>query len=309
MAYSETMKRAHRDVRFQSILCPVDFSEQSRVALRYAEILVTRSKGQLTVLYVNDPLLVGAAAIVHDRAFDARAGAELRRFVGAAISARARSAVSIKAVVSVGTPADEIAKAARRLRADVIVMGTHGLTGPGRLLVGSTTQGVLHRATVPVLAIPSWGKRKAPVARRSWPGKLVLAAVELDRRAEREARAAADIARLWGSAVRLVHVVPDVSVPAWLKADVAGLARIRVSNAQASLEAIAARLRPAVKVTVQVLSGDPADEIAAVAAAERVSLVITTLRATHGWLGPGRGSISYRLLSHATTPVLALPGQ
>src|SRR6476660_1697426 len=40
---------------FRSILCPVDFSDHSRVALHYAETIAKRSHGHLTVVYVNDP--------------------------------------------------------------------------------------------------------------------------------------------------------------------------------------------------------------------------------------------------------------
>lgn len=66
-------------------------------------------------------------------------------------------------LVSIGNPAEEITKAAARLRSDLIVMGTLGLTGATKRLLGSTTQGVRERTTVPVLAIP----RRA--SRRAWP--------------------------------------------------------------------------------------------------------------------------------------------
>ena len=48
---------------FRSILCPVDFSDQSRVALRYAAAVAHRAGGRLSILYVNDPLLITAAGI------------------------------------------------------------------------------------------------------------------------------------------------------------------------------------------------------------------------------------------------------
>src|ERR1043166_4904901 len=53
---------------FRSILCPIDFSEPSRLALRYAVGVATRNRASLTVANVNDPLLVAAAAsALHDR--------------------------------------------------------------------------------------------------------------------------------------------------------------------------------------------------------------------------------------------------
>ena len=47
----------------RSILCPVDFSDQSRQALRWAEALSRRTAGRLTVLSAVDPLLAEAARL------------------------------------------------------------------------------------------------------------------------------------------------------------------------------------------------------------------------------------------------------
>ena len=50
--------------------------------------------------------------------------------------------------------ADGILAAADRIRADMIVMGTHGRSGLSRLVLGSVAEAVLRRATVPVLVVP-----------------------------------------------------------------------------------------------------------------------------------------------------------
>jgi nucleotide-binding universal stress UspA family protein len=137
------------------VLCPVDFSEHSRLALRYAEAVARRGKGTLTVTYANDPLLVTAAAVaLHDRNIAKRSADELRAFINETLPADAVKALRVKSLVSVGSLADEIMKAAARHRSDVIVMGTHGLTGADRVLMGSTTLSILQRTIVPVLAVP-----------------------------------------------------------------------------------------------------------------------------------------------------------
>ena len=82
---------------FRSILCPIDFSDQSRLALRYAAALARRSDGRLAILYVNDPLLIAAAGIaLNDRTLATRNLAELRRFVEAAVSPQADRAGPIR---------------------------------------------------------------------------------------------------------------------------------------------------------------------------------------------------------------------
>jgi nucleotide-binding universal stress UspA family protein len=53
-----------------------------------------------------------------------------------------------------GVPAHAICAYAQRVRADLIVMGTHGRTGVRRLLLGSVAEQVLHKAGCPVLVVP-----------------------------------------------------------------------------------------------------------------------------------------------------------
>lgn len=293
---------------FRSVLCPVDFSEHSRLALRYAEAVARRGGAALTIAYANDPLLVAAAAAaLHDRALARRSGHELQQFVDATLSPHTHDELRVKPVVAIAEPADLIMKTARRARADLIVIGTHGLTGAGRLLLGSTTLSVLQRARVPVLAVPRPGGPLAADWWRRWPGDPILAAVELDAGSRRDADLAADIAQWFGSALRLLHVVPEMAAPGWLRADLGAHDRIQMENATRQLDAVAARVGKRVKTDTRVLRGAVADEIAALAATERAGLVITALRERRGWLGTRRGSISYHVLSHAIAPVLAVP--
>ena len=210
--------------------------------------------------------------------------------------------------MATGAPVDEIAKEARRRRCDLIVMGAHGLTGADRLFMGSTTQSVLRQTTVPVLAVPTHtlAKKGALHLERSWPGKRIVAAVELDGRSMRDARTAAGVARWFGSALLLAHVVPEFKAPPWLHTGSGD--RTRIAQARSRLKAIAARIRHHDEVETRVLFGNASDAIAALSAAERPGMVITRLRTADHWFGPRRGSISYHVLLRANTPVLALPG-
>ena len=54
----------------------------------------------------------------------------------------------------VGKPGDKIVEYGRESNADVIVMGMRGIGGAARLFLGSTSEGVLKRAEVPVLVVP-----------------------------------------------------------------------------------------------------------------------------------------------------------
>ena len=142
-------------IALRSLLCPVDFSEQSRHALRWAKALARRTKGRLTVLSAVDPLLAEAARLrfgldlVH-----AETEPALRQFAAETWSDEIADATNVNFDVRVGNPADVILETAARERTDLIVMGTHGLGGVRKWLLGSTTERVLRRTHTPVLAVP-----------------------------------------------------------------------------------------------------------------------------------------------------------
>ena len=149
---------------FRSILCPVDFSANSRAALRYAAMLARLADAHVLVLYVDDPLLAAASATRRSAAVLVRAAeAELRRFVTSALRGSTPMAATTL-LTRAGTPAREIVKLAEQRGCDLIVMGYRGAGRASRLLFGSTTDGVVRATTVPVVAIPP-GRRAARLPR------------------------------------------------------------------------------------------------------------------------------------------------
>jgi nucleotide-binding universal stress UspA family protein len=289
---------------FRSVLCPVDFSGCSRHALRSAVVVALRGKAALRVIYVNDPLLVAAAsAALHDRHLVTRSARELKAFINATVPAMTRARLRITSGASIGTPADQILKEANDRAADLIVLGTHGLTGMDRLLIGSTTLNVLQRTKIPVLAVPDGRKSRGSID----PSRRIVAALDQDAVAAREVDVAARVAQWFGSHLLLLHVIGDIAAPAWLTGDLSAHDRIRVAQAQQRLERLAVSAQRRVATETWVTCGRVADEIAALAATQDTGLVISALRGRRGWFGARRGSIAYHVLSHAVTPVLAYP--
>src|SRR5215470_4425619 len=92
---------------FRSILCPVDFSANSRAALRYAAMLARLSDAHLIVLYVDDPLLAAVmAARATARTMIAATETELQRFVDGALRG-ATPAPAYRVMTQAGSPARE----------------------------------------------------------------------------------------------------------------------------------------------------------------------------------------------------------
>jgi nucleotide-binding universal stress UspA family protein len=280
---------------FRHILCPVDFSRHSRVALRYASALAERAGGKLSVLTANDPMLAAAAAAAMTRdvyQLDTLTMRELRQFVYKVLGPLGAKATLD---VVVGHPADQIDRAARQLGVDLIVMGTHGLSGPKKWFFGSTTESLFRRLKVPVLAVPGRGRA---FARRSVNSlfKTVLAPVDLQGTDPNEIKQVSDTAKRLGGKPLFLHVVRPADVPTWLN-------RQRIEAAQSKLREL---LGESMKPGFRIVLGDPADQIERTARRERTGAIVMTLK-RHGLLGPRRGSIAYRVVTSGVAPVLALP--
>jgi nucleotide-binding universal stress UspA family protein len=291
---------------FRTILCPVDFSEYSRHALRYAALLAARHRGQLVALFVEDPVLAAAAGVGYDeKTLLDKGRAELRRLVDRTASTYRLPTKSATVEIAVGKPHDEIARTADRLGCDLIVMGSHGWTGANRMMLGSTTHRVLRESPLPVLATPPL-KAGSSGPSRTWPGKEAIAPVDLEPQDRADALAAAVAAAELGVRLQLVHIVEPIADMPWLDLDAARRNQQRHRTALAELTKLKDELAWAV-TECRVASGKPADQISKLASAAAVGLVIMTRRSGQGLFGPRQGSISYQVLTRANTAVLALP--
>jgi nucleotide-binding universal stress UspA family protein len=145
-------------LEFRRILCPVDFSAASAGALRAAATLAQRSDASLTLLHVA---VVPGSAIPEailptppELATDLTAPQD-RPLLEWKAQAEKLGVKRVQAFRSVGRPAQEILALAKRDAFDLIVIGTHGRTGVGHLLLGSVAEEVVRRAHCPVLTLGS----------------------------------------------------------------------------------------------------------------------------------------------------------
>jgi nucleotide-binding universal stress UspA family protein len=128
-----------------TILCPTDFSPESEYAFEVACGLARDLAAGMVVLHVVPRPVLGTV-LTHLEFYD-RAVEELARL------RPADPAVRVDRVTSMGDPAERILATAQAARVDLIVMGTHGRTGVGRLLLGSVAETVLRKANCAVLTV------------------------------------------------------------------------------------------------------------------------------------------------------------
>jgi len=165
-------------VTFESIVSPVDFSEPSRHALRWAGALASRFHSRLTVVSVVEPLLAEAARIrLGQDLAKTETEPALREFVAATWPDGAGASQTVFRV-SVGESAQAILAAAAAASADLVVMGTQGLGGLRKWLVGSTTERLLRQTQVPVLAVPPPPRDGAETAPQPGTVSHIVAAID-----------------------------------------------------------------------------------------------------------------------------------
>lgn len=146
---------------FRRILHPTDFSRASAPAFRRAVALARACRAPLVVLHVMTPPspFIGEGTPPSSYAellILARRSAKRRL---AAVLARARRGrVRARAIFVEGLPAERILRAARRARADLIVMGTHGRTGLSRVFMGSVAERVVRESPCAVLTVRAHGR-------------------------------------------------------------------------------------------------------------------------------------------------------
>ena len=141
-------------IQLSSVLVAFDFGDTSRSALNYGKNLARAFGARLHVLHVADVISTSAAQFYpegpgdpEDKAYEL-AISQLRTVL------TADGLTSARPEVHVGPdPAKEIVEYAKAIHADLVVLGTHGRTGVGRLFMGSVAEHVVRTAPCPVLVV------------------------------------------------------------------------------------------------------------------------------------------------------------
>lgn len=298
---------------YRMIMVPTDGSgfdrEVIRVALRLAEH--TNAKLRLVRVHCTGAFFGMAssheAAIVAVKVLDQERDRILNELQDLAAECRQTSDAEIEATLEDGPVPDALHAYAKKNKVDLIVMSSHGRGGLARLSLGSVTDMLIRRTTIPVLIVrphPGYVDSEAPHA-----FNRIIVALDGSSAAEQILPAVVALAKVEGSEVTLLRVVvPRTSsqkavanecTPWWDK---------DVAAAEAYLFRMAARLREdGLRTTTDVvISENVAQSIADYAARESADLVAI---ATHGRGGLSRalaGSVADAVTRTSHTSLLAL---
>jgi universal stress protein A len=290
-----------------AVLCPVDFSDASRGALRYARAIAQHFGSRLVILAVEDPLLTEAVDLGTGVVWDPETTRhELAHFASRVLHGNPLKTGDVEYVVAVGKPAKQILHTAQEEACDLIVMSTHGLTGMRKLFFGSTTERVLRETTIPVLATPP--ADEGPASLRDIPPIVgrILVPLDLTDASAHQVRIARGLSEALHVPLIATHVVEPIRSPLASRLHLPSIDLERRTRAEDKLNELLAAVPPQLHPEALVAYGDPAEEIAKIARDRKAGLIIVGL---HGStvLGPRMGSVTYRVLCLAPVLVLALP--
>lgn len=297
---------------YQRMLLPLDGSELAEVALSYAKGIASRFGLELLLLHVAGK--GEAESLPLHRAYIDQTSDRVRREMAEVRDKTGGQTVVVKGEVGSGYPAEEILRYAAEKEIDLILMATHGRSGVRRWVLGSVADKVLRSAALPVLLVRAGMPKDTAYERWSRPkmlvpldgselAELVLPHVETLGSSEGGPGAEVILVGICEPLVMPPVTTPETSVN-WGTAADEYMAKSKKST-EGYLSKVQMGLANAgLKVSLDILEGDPATEIIDYAAKTQANLIVM---ATHGRSGIGRwayGSVAQKVLHGGSSPIL-----
>jgi nucleotide-binding universal stress UspA family protein len=276
---------------FERVLVPTDLSDFAALALRYAALMRERAGSALTLLYADETylpvdLLEAPLGYYLENAPQSREKLQTRF----SEYAKAQIGGAFETMVVQDSPARAILNAARSLRSDLIILGTHGRRGVRRAILGSVTENVLHEADTPVLTVtPSLMASKETAIKR------ILCPVNFTYVAREALLQACKFAQLFGAELAVMYVVE-------------GLPGDRADQIESAFQQwVDPQVRDQCRFTrMFVRDGDPAERVLAAAFEQTSDLIV--VGAQHKFFSDATviGTTTQRITRFAHCPVLTV---
>ena len=181
------------------ILVPVDFGDQSQIALEQAARLAKMINGEITLIYVveNTGLLSRFKDPLQDEELKKEINTKLDEYI---TGIEKTDGVKTEKIIAVGSVYDKVAEVAEMLNAKFIVMGTNGGKGKiRRRFIGSNALRIVRESRVPVITIK--GKQHRDGC------KNIVLPLDLTKETREKVAKAIEFAKMYGSDIRIASVL------------------------------------------------------------------------------------------------------
>ncbi len=295
----------------QSIVAATDLSDNAETALQWAAAIAVDHQASLHILSASNRVGWTTDYLEIDAQVPSRIREATYQRLEEAATPFQRNGLTVSCEVAAGEPCEVILSVAERRRADLIVVGTRGQRGLDYLLLGSTAQRVVQRATCPVLTVhPQDAEKERPIRR-------ILVATDFSAEADSALLASLELSSgaPTDTQIFLLHafLVPyDLMSANGHVSTTAGQEQWQSAQDEVEqrLESRARSLREAgITVEISGLEGYPPEVIIDKAAERDVDLIAM---GTHGRTGLKHvllGSTAERVIHRAPCPVLTVRRQ
>jgi nucleotide-binding universal stress UspA family protein len=298
-------------IDIKRILVPVDFSEPSKTAVNYGLSLALQFNARLILTHIV-PSNVGIVYTFPTESF-AYTRAEVdyaKTTLPTLVPEEYRERVNLDVIVKAGALKDELLAIVNESKIDLVVMGTHGRNAFERFMLGSLTERMLRKLTVPVLTVSHLDPAKelhsaGPVSLRK-----ILYATDLSDSADVGLKVALDLARGAGARLTVLHVLKALETVYWgseggfLTNELDVLRQDTFTRLKLS---IPDEWSEDVDVTPMMVEGDAYREILRIADEEKMDLVVLNLQGKSVVERALLGSTAERVIRSAHMPVLSIP--
>lgn len=292
-----------------TIVAATDFSEPAEVGLAWAAQAARTHGARVLVVHAVAPPMPVADFAAPPLTVDQELRDAAERRLDALLEGEPLAGLPAEAVLRDGPPAQAVLDVADERGADLVVVGTRGLTGFRHMLLGSTAERIVQRAKMPVLSVHPGDPRP------SHPPRTILVPTDFSEDAQAALTAARDCLALAGAGTRviLLHVY---HVPAEYRSYGPSSTFVKLSEDLSQrfcgrLDELAGPLRDPDQevnheVEVECVQGIPPEVIVRRAEERGVDLIAM---GTHGRSGMAHlllGSTAERVVQHARCPVLTV---
>ncbi len=189
-----------KNLKTMKIIVPIDFSTNSVKALEFALGLHRGSKTTIVLCHVVEMIydFASQTALALDSMHS-----DARKLLEEMVDKYSIGPIEIHSEIIEGTPSINIARLAEELKADLIIMGTHGMGGLKKILVGSTAVNVIRETTIPVLLVPEESSTEQI--------KNLSFALEVADHEEKFIEKVNSYASIWGLKIQIIHIMKSRS--------------------------------------------------------------------------------------------------
>lgn len=278
----------NKETAIKTILIPIDFSETSMLALDHATHLAKIEDSKVILIHV---LKAGSYVNILPSLSNNDVNADLRDQISAKMNAvgsdfKSRTGVNYEIVLAEGNVASQVVDTAKELNVDLIIMGTHGVSGFQEFFMGSNAYRVVTSAMCPVLSVQSQTKE--------FGAKRILLPLDSSKHTRDKIKEATIMAKAFNAEVLIkAMITPN-------HAEEKSIFNLKVQQTEEHFD------HAGIKHSSEFIYGDDIAEMTLEAAKKDKADLIVIMTEQESTTGLFMGQYAQRIVNHSRIPVLSI---